>query len=55
MQEYDDLVELARKCVKQAKATNYFDTAEQLMRLAMEYRKRAAELDSGRLPEIGDG
>jgi hypothetical protein len=41
---YDDLIELARLCFKQAAATTNRATAAQLRRMADEYQARAAAL-----------
>ncbi len=54
MQTYDDLVHLARVCIRQAKATDRDEVAAELIRMADEYRQRAAALDGGRLPQIED-
>jgi len=54
MQTYDDLVELARICLKQAReAKNAFVSAE-LRHVAKGYQVRAATMDHGRFPNIGD-
>ena len=50
---YDDLVELAQLCAYQAKVTKSRDVAEEFRRMAKEYQRRAAQLDEGRLPNIG--
>jgi hypothetical protein len=51
---YDDLVELARLCVKQARSTTSKVAADVLMRLAKDYQARAVELRAGELPDIGE-
>jgi hypothetical protein len=48
---YDDLMELADRCLKQSGATGNPVVAAELRRLANEYQARAAALD-GRLPDI---
>jgi hypothetical protein len=53
MQTYRDLAELAQICAKQARFTTSRDVAHELWQLAQEYQKRAAEIDSGRPPDIG--
>jgi hypothetical protein len=54
MQTYGDLVELARICLKQAReAKNAFVSAE-LRHMAKGYQVRAATMDHGRLPDIGE-
>jgi hypothetical protein len=51
---YDELVELARMCRRQARMAQTNGVAPALLRMAHEYQQRAAKLDSGKLPEIGD-
>ena len=54
MQTYDDLVELARICLKQSReAKNPFVSAE-LRHLAKGYQLRAAAMNNGKLPDIGE-
>jgi hypothetical protein len=53
-QPYEDLVELAKICVQQARATEARDVAAELRRMAKEYQQRAAALDGGQLPDIGE-
>jgi hypothetical protein len=54
MQTYDNLVELARLCLEQArKAKNPLVSAE-FMHLAKGYQIRAAAMDKGKLPDIGE-
>jgi hypothetical protein len=54
MQTYEDLVELAKVCLRQARRTKSRNVAAELRRMAKDYQKRAAELDSGKLPDIRD-
>ncbi len=54
MQTYDDLVRLARICIRQAKEAKHEGVASQLRQLAREYQRRAAELDGGKPPIIDD-
>jgi len=54
VQNYDDLVQLARICTRQAKATASEAVAVELERMAREYQRRAAALDGGKLPKIDD-
>jgi hypothetical protein len=51
---YDELVELARMCWRQARLAQTNGVAPELLRMAHEYQQKAAKLDSGKLPEIGD-
>jgi len=54
MQTYDNLVELARLCLKQAhEAKNSFVSAE-FKHLAKGYQMRAASMNNGKLPDIGE-
>jgi hypothetical protein len=45
---YDDLIELARLCLKQAAATSNPTAAAELRRMASEYQTRAQASDGGR-------
>jgi hypothetical protein len=47
MPSYDDLVELARICLRQARQTANPAVADELRRMAAEYERRAAGLDPG--------
>ena len=47
MSTYDDLVELAEICLRQARAAKSRAVAAELRRTAKEYQKRAVELNSG--------
>ena len=51
---YEDLVELARICVKQSKTAANQAVSNELMKLAKEYQARAAALDGGVVPHIGE-
>jgi hypothetical protein len=51
MQPYDDLVELAKECARQARFTANREVALELWRMAREYQTKAATL--GKPPEIG--
>ncbi len=48
------LVELARLCAKQARAATAKDVATTLWRMAREYQGKAARLDGGNIPDIGE-
>jgi hypothetical protein len=50
---YRDFVELARICVRQARAVQNPTAIAELHRLADDYRRKAADLDGGTLPDIG--
>jgi hypothetical protein len=47
MPSYDDLVELARICLRQARQTANPAVADELRRMAADYQRRAAGLDPG--------
>jgi hypothetical protein len=47
MPSYSDLIELARICQRQADLTDIPAVAEELRRMAEDYRQRAATLDRG--------
>jgi hypothetical protein len=49
---YDDLIELARLCLRQADATSNPVAAAELRRWASDYQTRAAALGGGGLPDI---
>jgi hypothetical protein len=52
MHDYDDLIELARICIRQAQLADDENVATELGRLAREYQQRAAEISGGGLPDI---
>jgi hypothetical protein len=54
MPTYDELVKLARMCLQQAGETISPIVSAELRRRAKEYQRRAAELDDGKLPDIGE-
>jgi hypothetical protein len=54
MQTHEDLVELAKICVGQARETKSRKVAAELRRMAKDYQKRAAELYNGKLPDLRD-
>jgi len=41
-------------CANQARATSAKDVTATLWRMAQEYQRKAARLDSGKLPDIGE-
>jgi hypothetical protein len=55
MQTHDELVKLARICLRQAKETTNPSVSSELTRTARHYQRQAAELDGGKLPDIGEG
>jgi hypothetical protein len=54
MQTYDTLVELARICFKQAREAKNPIVSTELTYLAKGYQMRAASMNSGKLPDIGE-
>jgi hypothetical protein len=53
VQKYDDLVELARICFRQASTTKKIAAAE-LRRMAKEYQRRTAKRDDGKAPSLSE-
>jgi hypothetical protein len=53
MPSYDDLIELARICQRQADQTANPAVAEELRRMAEDYRRRAGALAHDGLPDVG--
>ena len=54
MQTYDELVKLARIYIRQAREMMNPSVSTELMRMAKHYQRRAAELDGGKSPDIGE-
>jgi hypothetical protein len=54
MHTYGDLVELARICFKQAREAENASVSAELRHIAKGYQVRAAIMDHGRLPDIGE-
>jgi hypothetical protein len=54
MQTYDTLVELARICLKQAREAKDPLVSTELTHLAKGYQMRAASMNNGKLPDIGE-
>jgi hypothetical protein len=52
MLTYDELVELASLCARNARIATSRDVADELWRMAREYQEQAARL--GEAPELGD-
>jgi hypothetical protein len=49
-----ELADLARSCAKSARATTGPEVGYQLWQVALEYQEKAAELDDGKPPDIGE-
>jgi len=54
MQAYEDLVEIARICLKQARAAENSVVSGEFKRLAKGYQMRAATMVNGKIPDIGE-
>lgn len=54
MRTYEQAVELANICARQARLTINRRVAEELWRMAKEYQADAAKLDEGKHPDIGE-
>jgi hypothetical protein len=54
MQTHDELVKLARIYLRQAREITNPSVSTELMRMAKHYQRRAAEIDGGKLPDIGE-
>jgi hypothetical protein len=50
---HKELIELARMCWRQVRFAQTQPVDRELRRMAIEYQHKAAELDGGRLPDIG--
>jgi hypothetical protein len=53
MQRNETLIELARLCAQQSRASTIKEAAAELWLMAKEYQEEAARLNGGKLPEIG--
>lgn len=54
MPTLSDIIELAQVCAHNARITVSREVAGTLWRMAIEYQQKAADLDGGKLPNIGD-
>lgn len=54
MQTRENLVELARACLEQARASGKPVVVAEFTRLAKGYQMRAASMDNGNVPDIGE-
>ena len=54
MRTYKELVDLAISCADTSRLTTSPEVASQLWRMATDYQEKAAKLDDGKLPNIGD-
>lgn len=52
MDSYEELVELARICMRQARIAQTKEVAAELQRMAREYQDKAARLTGGKLPDL---
>jgi hypothetical protein len=53
-QDYADLLEMAKICARHAREVSGKGVASELWKLARDYQERAAQLDGGTLPDIGE-
>jgi hypothetical protein len=49
-----EMAKLARCCANHARIASRKEAAEVLWKMARKYQKKAAELDGGELPDIGE-
>jgi hypothetical protein len=54
MISYEDLVEIARICLEQARKSERLAVEKELEHIARGYQMRAASMRGGRIPDIGD-
>jgi hypothetical protein len=54
VQSYDNLVEMARLCLEQARRAKNPSVSAEFMHLAKGYQIRAASMDNGKIPDIGE-
>ena len=54
MRTYKELVDLAISCADTSRLTTSPEVASQLWRMAMDYQEKAAKLNDGKLPNVGD-
>lgn len=55
MPRYEELVELARICWRQAHLTQSEEVARHLHKMAQQFQQEAAKLDGGKLPDLRNG
>jgi hypothetical protein len=54
MRTYSEALELALMSARNARSASNKQVARELWKIAQEYQAKAAKLDNGRLPNIGD-
>jgi hypothetical protein len=54
VRSYDNLVEMARLCLEQARRAKNPSVSAEFMHLAKGYQMRAASMDNGKVPDIGE-
>jgi hypothetical protein len=52
MRTYEELLELASLCARNARISSDREVARELWKMAQEYQAEAAKRDNGRLPEF---
>jgi hypothetical protein len=54
MRTYNQALELAMMCARNARLSSNKQVARELWKMAQEYQAEAAKLDDGRLPSLGN-
>ena len=54
MHTFSEVLELAMMSARNARCASTKQVARELWKIAQEYQAKAAELDNGRLPDLGD-
>jgi len=54
MRTYGEALELAAICARNARISTDKDVARELWKMAKEYQAEVANLDNGKLPELGN-
>jgi hypothetical protein len=52
MRTYEELIELANLCARNARISSEKEVARELWKMAQEYQAEATKLNNGRLPEF---
>ena len=52
MRTYEELLELANLCARNARISSEKEVARELWKMAQEYQAEATKLNNGRLPEF---
>jgi len=54
MHTYSEVLELAMMSARNARCASTQQAARELWKIAQEYQAKAAKLDNGRMPDIGE-